>query len=470
MKVSPLVFFLYFTGCVSLPPAPPITPAQRVVWSKVKTGKFAWGIAASSYQYEDPGVPSSQKMYFQTDWETLIQSGKAPLKGNADYSWSYWKKDFDALKTIRPTHYRFSVEWARIEPQPGLYNEAAIRNYVNRVRQLKAAGIEPVVCLWHFTFPKWLYDKRRPAQSNWLHPLADSHWCAFVRKMVTAFGSDVRFYMPQNEPNGQLSTAYIVGLWPPARILDYKMYYRALNASVRQFRESVQMIRSLRKDAIIIAVEALPWWKRGYLDPGNLFYNMMQRLNLEHLDRVYDVCDVIGINYYYSQNATLFSVLSLKNRQGPNFSSMGWCIDPVALYKNIQFITHRYGKPVMITENGIAVDWDEKRLRYLSKHVAIVEMAKKAGYDVRGYFVWSLADNYEWHYGYKAKFGLCDVDRKTLDRNPRPSAFYFQALAAENSRVYTRKFSSIYLYWLYKKYDWLRRAHPRILPSERNMI
>ena len=455
-----LIFLLSLVGCVSLPPAPSITPAQRATWSKVKTGKFAWGIASSSYQYEDPAVLPSEKMYFQTDWDALVKSGKAPPKGNAIYSWSHWEKDLKALKEIKPTHYRFSVEWARVEPQPGVYNEAAIREYAKRARQLKAAGIEPVVCLWHFTFPDWLYDKRRPSQSNWLHPLADSHWRIFVRKMVTAFGSDVRFYMPQNEPNGQLSTAYLAGLWPPARVLDYKMYYRALDASVRQFRESAAIIRSLRKDAIIIAVEALPWWKRGPLDPTAFFYNLLQRINLEHPDRIYDVCDVMGINYYYSLTASPLSLIVMKHhQQGPTVSSMGWHIDPKALYKSIQFIADRYGKPIMITENGIATEEEGKRLQYIYDHIAQIELAKKNGYDLRGYFVWSLADNYEWHYGYEAKFGLCDVDPETEDRILRLSAFYYRDLVAQHPPVGSSKFQSTYLYWLKKKRLWHSCSH-----------
>jgi beta-glucosidase len=453
MALLPLFIILLLSGCVSLPPTPDVTTAQRVAWKKARTGEFAWGIAASSYQYEDPGVPPSDRMYFQTDWETLIEGGRAPIKGNADYSWTLWKKDLQALEKIKPTHYRFSVEWARIEPQPGVYNESAIRNYVNRARQLKAIGIEPIVCLWHFTFPIWLYDRRHPVRSNWLHPLADSHWRAFVTKMVRAFGSDVRFYAPQNEPNGQLTTAYIAGLWPPARILDYSNYRRALDASVRQFRESVAIIRSLRKDAVIISVEALPWWQHSRLDPGNVFYNMMQRFNFDHLDRTYDVCDVMGINYYYSQVAGLASLLTFKAHDGPCYSSIGWRIDPIGLYNNIEFVANRYGKPMMITENGVAVDRDSKRLDYIRKHIAMVELAKKNGYDVRGYFVWSLADNYEWHYGYKAKFGLCAIDPYSMDRILRPSAFYFRNIVSGHAE-YPRKFSSIYLYWLYNKQCW----------------
>ena len=124
--------------------------------------RFAWGISTASYQYEDPAVKPGDRDYFYSDWDILIEQGKAPAKGNALYSWTHFDKDLEALKKIGVTHYRFSISWPRVEPQPGVYNDEAIRGYVEMARRLKAAGIEPVICLWHFTFPSWLYDKRKP--------------------------------------------------------------------------------------------------------------------------------------------------------------------------------------------------------------------------------------------------------------------------------------------------------------------
>lgn len=105
---------------------------------------------------------------------------------------------------------------------------------------------------------------------------------------------------------------------------------------------------------------------------------------------------------------------------------MGWDIDPDGLYRQIRFIGERYGKPMMITENGIATKDDSKRIRYLREHLAAIVRAKSEGSDVRGYFHWSLADNYEWHYGYVATFGLSHMDPKTFDRLLKPSAWYYR--------------------------------------------
>src|SRR5690606_9060447 len=102
------------------------------------------------------------------------------------------------------THYRFGIEWARVEPRPGEFNEKAIRQYVRMARKLKAAGIEPVVTLWHFTFPDWLYDRKRKNRSDFLHPDVEQAWNRYVTKMVRALAPHVRIYVPQNEPNGAL--------------------------------------------------------------------------------------------------------------------------------------------------------------------------------------------------------------------------------------------------------------------------
>jgi beta-glucosidase len=425
-------------GCVNpINPLGKFDPTPKVgTVPRPNLGKdFAWGISTASYQYEDPAVQPGQKDYFTTDWDVLIDQKKAPPRGNALYSWSDFDRDLEALKKIRPTHYRFSIEWGRVEPEPGVYDEAAIRRYVTMARKLKALGIEPVVCLWHFTFPDWLYDHRKPGQSNWLHPDVRPRWNAYVAKMVRAMGPEVKFYAPQNEPNGQITTAYIVAQWPPAMTLAIGHYWKAIAASTGMFRDAAAIVRKENPRAKIISVEALPWWERAPLDPGGLIYNTMIHGNTDHLDRIYDVCDILGINYYYSQAPGPISLLAGPHRRGPNFTMMGWQIDPDGLYKEIQRVATRYGKPMMVTENGIATPNDPKRIWYMRNHLAAIGRAIRDGYDVRGYFSWSLADNYEWHYGYTATFGLSTMNPKTRVRELKPSALWFAKMIRDHRTV-----------------------------------
>lgn len=408
----------------------PLGPLDKAPENKARKlpgyAGFAWGISTSSLQYEDKAVAPGDRNYFVRDWDLLVKQGKAPVVGDALYSWSDWDKDLAALKKIGATHYRFSVEWARVEPQPGRYNEQAIQGYVRMCRKLKEAGIEPVVTLWHFTFPAWLTDPKDSSKTNWLHPLARERWNLYVDKIVRATAPYVNYYAPENEPNGQVLTAYIIGLWPPCHTLDFKGYKAATVASAGMFRDAAATIRKVKPSAKVLSVEALPWWKHGPLDPGGLIYNTVMHSNFDHLDRVWDVCDIIGFNYYYSQRAGPLSFLSEGSRHGPRYTMMGWKIDPEGLAKQIDLVGRRYDKPMMITENGIATKNEGKRLRYMRSHLGVIRRMMEKGYDVRGYFVWSLADNYEWHYGYVPKFGLCTMDPATRARVPKPAADYYR--------------------------------------------
>jgi beta-glucosidase len=429
MKLRHCLFLLLpllITGC-AIHPLGPLDKAPRHQAEKLTGYKgFAWGISTSSLQYENRAEKPGNPDYFLRDWDLLVQKKGAPVIGHALYSWSDFDKDLKALKKIGVTHYRFSIEWARVEPEPGHYNEAALAHYVSMCRKLKEAGIEPVVTLWHFSFPAWLTDPKDNNKVNWLHPLARERWNLYVSKVVRATSPYVTYYAPENEPNGQVLTAYIIGLWPPCHTLDFSGYKAATIASADMFRDAAARIKEIKPSAKVVSVEALPWWKHGPLDPGGLIYNTVQHSNFDHLDRIYDVCDIIGFNYYYSQVAGPLSFLSESYRHGNHYTMMGWRIDPASLGKQIRYVGKRYDKPMMITENGIATLNDPERIKYLHDHIAQIRKTMEEGYDVRGYFVWSLADNYEWHYGYVPKFGLTTMDPVTRDRLFKPSAYYYK--------------------------------------------
>lgn len=398
------------------------------------TNDFAWGISTSSYQFEDPAVTPGDPNWFETDWDAcLVKRGHAPPRGDALHSWSHFEKDLEALVRIGVTHYRFGIEWARIEPAPGHYNEDAIDRYVGMAQALHDAGIEPIVCLWHFTFPSWLYEERHRSRSNWLNPIARKRWQAFLEKVVPRFAPLVRTFVPQNEPNGQLSTAYLAGLWPPAKHLDFHDYHCALEECVAHFEDAVNVVRASRSDAQILSIHALPWWTHGELDAANFVFDETIRNSFEHLDRVASLCDLIGINYYFSQPASIVGFATLSSHRGPHYTEMGWLIDPEGLYRQIRFVGKRYGKPMMITENGIATESDPKRVHYHIEHLTAVKRAIDDGFDVRGYFVWSLADNYEWHWGYTAKFGICRMNPETFVRELKPSAEFYRDVIARST-------------------------------------
>jgi len=415
---------LLLGGCIT-PPLPPHLPK---VDHRVDTGPFWWGISSSSFQNEDRAEAPGSPNYFETDWDLFAKAKRVPPKHDEPYGWTEFDKDVAALKHIGVNHYRFGIEWARVEPKPGVYNEAAIRHYVEMARKLKAAGIEPVVTLWHFTFPDWLVTPGDPGKSRWLHPDMLEHWGPYVERMTKAMSPYVRVWAPQNEANGDLSLGYLSATWPPGLFLNFPAYSAAMRRSVTAFREAADIIHRSRKDALVMSIAALPYWIPTIFDPTGAYFNGMQQVNFRHLDQVADVCDLIGFNYYYTEYPDFTVLLALKLRQGRNFSLLGWIIQPRSLYKQIRAVCKRYRKPVVVTENGIATKRDLQRVRYLFNHMLEVKEALHDGLDVRGYFVWTLTDNYEWHHGYKAPFGLSSYDPQTGQLKLRPSALFYRGI------------------------------------------
>lgn len=424
---------LFLSGCV-MPPKPYQKPAAAEV-RPVKTGAFWWGTSTASYQNEDRGAPKDSPGYFKTDWDVFAEEGHIPPRGEeATFSWTHFDKDIEALKKIGVNHYRFGIEWARVEPRPGEFNEAAIRQYAAMARKLKAAGISPVVTLWHFTFPSWLYDTKAKSRSNFLHPDVEARWEEYVTRMVEALGPHVDVWVPQNEPNGALYIGYFGGHWPPGLLLTPGALKKAARVSADMFLGASRIIRERDPGALVMGIYSIPNWQRSHLqDPTGFVYNMMQRQNYDHLDRVAASMDLIGVNYYYSQVASARRfIVRPEGELSSNYTQNGWLIDPEGLHAVLLAVHNRYGKPIVISENGIGTQSEQKKIRYFREHVNQVRRAMVDGVDIRGYFPWTLIDNYEWAEGYAANFGLTHVDKSTMRLEIEPAGEWFRNFIAAN--------------------------------------
>ncbi len=419
-------------GCViapkpyKKPPGPARSP---------QTGKFWWGTSTASFQNEDRGVEPGSPHHFKTDWDIFAEEGLIPSRGDdATFSWSAFDKDVAALRELGVNHYRFGIEWGRVEPKPGVFNEAAIRQYVTMAKKLRAAGIEPIVTLWHFTFPDWLYDSKNKAESNFLHPDVEPAWREFVTRMASALAPHVRVFVPQNEPNGDLYIGYFGGHWPPGLLATPGALKKATNIAVRMFRDAAGIVRSKRPDALVMGIYSIPNWRRNFIqDPTQFVYNMMMRQNWDHLDRVADTVDLIGVNYYYSQDASALRFIKRPHGElTSNYTQNGWEIHPEGFHATLVDVWKRYGKPIVISENGIGTQSEQKKIRYFREHVNQMRRAMNDGVDIRGYFPWTLIDNYEWAEGYAANFGLTHVDRKTMRLVIEPAGEWFKNFVRAN--------------------------------------
>jgi len=422
-------------GCVTAP-GRYHPPAEATAPRPLPREKFWWGTSTASYQNEDRGVRPASPYYFQTDWDVYGKEGRAPVRGeDAMFSWTHFDRDLAALKKLGVSHFRFGVEWARIEPKPGVINEEALARYVHMARDLRAAGIEPIVTLWHFTFPDWLYDTQAKARSNFLHPDVKEAWRRHVTRVVGAMKPYVRIYVPQNEPNGALQLGWIAGHWPPGLLLHPFGYKKAMRVAADMFRDAAGIVRAQRPDALIMGIYSLPDWRRNrFQDPTALVYNIVQRQNFDHLDMVADTMDLIGVNYYYAQDASIRRFLSRGHGEmSSDYTQLGWEIVPEGLFNTLTQVNERYHKPVVVTENGLGTQSEQKRIRYTREHIAQMRRAMSAGVDVRGYFAWTLVDNYEWKEGWHGQFGLFSYDPNTMERILEPTGRWFSSYIKANA-------------------------------------
>ena len=418
---------LLLPGCIS--PTRQYTPPSGAVTLKpLPKEPFWWGTSTAPFQTEDKGCAPGSKWYFKTDWDHFAEEGGAPPRGDdAVFSWSEFDKDLAALKKLGVNHFRFGVEWARVEPRKGEINEAALRQYAQMARKCREAGIEPLLTLWHFTFPDWLYPKDK-SKANFLNPDVRTTWQAHVRRVVKATKSDVRIYVPQNEPNGALQLGWLAAHWPPGLLFHPGGYKKAMRVSADMFRDAASIVRQERPDALIMGIYSLPYWKKAkYLDPTRSVYNLMMHQNRDQLDMVADTCDLIGVNYYYSQQASaLRFIFRPSGEHNSGYTQLGWEIVPTGLYHVLVDVYGRYHKPIVISENGIGTQSGQKSIRYFREHIAQMRRAMNDGVEVQGYFPWTLVDNYEWTEGWgHAQFGLFAFDKKTHDRIPTPSAYWY---------------------------------------------
>lgn len=404
------------SGCQAayrLPPA----PVAIAITQPAKQPDFWWGVSTAAFQIEEPDPTRT----WATDWD--VWGDRGGLKTPRDQrvaSMKHMDRDVAALKALGVTHYRFGIEWARVEPSPGKFNDQAIANYVRSCRQLMDAGITPIVCLWHYTFPGWLADFNDPEKHGWLHPDAEAAWERFIRKVAPALPPGVTVFAPQNEPNAYaLMTAF--GEFPPGKRTSIAYYDKLIEKEIATFRLAARVVRELRPDAKIMSIQNVIDWEQDPLDPFAFWYNKAIDYNHRHLDGIKDDLDYLGFNYYAREVASPLAFALQALRFGSNVTDLGWFIEPDGLKRVIVNLASRYGKPLIITENGIADKSDAKRPDFLFAHLLAIREAIDAGYDVRGYFHWSLLNTYEWMMCYEPVYGLYAVE-KDKSLTPKKSA------------------------------------------------
>ena len=376
---------------------------------------FLWGAATAAHQVEGNNL--------NNDWwrlEQLASDYGVQPSGDALDSYHRYREDMQLLADRGFTAYRFSLEWSRIEPVPGKFSRAELAHYRRMIDTAHELGLEPVVTLHHFTHPLWFDDR-----GAWLGEGAVDAFVRYVEQACTILG-DVRWIITINEPNvlaithgGQRQVA-MGNTYPQNALPDQEIG----DALIAAHRAAAPVVRQLTGARVgwTIANQALT------ATAGNEAKYLIEDIYLE----VSRDDDFVGVQSYTSQPVDADGIVP--HPPAEDNTLMGWAYRPDALGIAIRHTHDVLGSdvPILVTENGIATDDDERRIAYTTVALSDLAAAIADGADVRGYLHWSLLDNFEWgHWG--PTFGLVAVDRDTFERRPKPSLDWLGGVARQNA-------------------------------------
>lgn len=405
-----------------------------------QTGKafpkgFWWGAATAAHQVEGNNVNSDFWRLEQAK-PTIFQEPS----GDACDHYHRYPQDIKLLAGLGFNAYRFSVEWARIEPEPGVYSQAEIEHYRRMAATCRENGLTPMITYHHFTSPRWL-----AAMGGWESAAAADRFLRFCERVTKGLGDLTGAACTFNEPNIPLLLRWMK--MPMPMDLAMGMMQAAAKASGAD-RFSVFLFGDPQKIGANMlathrrAVEAI---KSG---PGEFPVGVTLAMQDEQAvgpdnkrdekradvyDRWLETAskdDFIGVQTY--TRARVGADGDLPPEQGVELTQMGYEFWPEALEQTIRYAHAKAKVPVIVTENGVATDDDSKRIEYLRRALAGVQRCLDDGLAVRGYFHWSLFDNFEWVFGYRPKFGMIGVNRETQKRTVKPSAKFLGQVARRN--------------------------------------
>lgn len=438
---------------------------------------FLWGAATAAYQVEGSPLADGAGPNI---WHRFSHIPGNTVNGHtgdiACDHYNRWRDDVRLMKRLGLTAYRFSVAWARVFPDgTGAVNRKGLDFYQRLVDELLENGIKPNVTLYHWDLPAAIDDR-----GGWLHPDVASWFADYADTLFRALDDRVEMWATINEPWVVVDGGYLHGIHAPGH-RSVKEAPVATHNLLRAHGAAVSAYRAVGRHRIGIVVNLEPkypvtdrledreaarrgdaYMNRQYLDPlflgsypeemPELFGEAWPLIDPEDFTLIRQPIDFLGINYY-SRGLTksdptvpVTRAATVKN-PGATYTAMDWEVFPKGLTDILVWVRERYGKfPIYITENGSAfpdpdvahggrVD-DPQRVAYLRDHLAAVREAIARDVDVRGYFAWSLLDNFEWSFGYTRRFGIVHVNYQTLQRTIKESGhFYSEVIRSNGAKV-----------------------------------
>lgn len=440
---------------------------------------FLWGCATSAYQVE--GSPLADGAG-PSNWHRFVHTPGHVCDGDtgdvACDHYRRWREDVALMRALGMRAYRFSIAWSRVLPEGrGRVNPEGLAFYDRLVDALLENGIQPMITLYHWDMPAALDDR-----GGWLNPDSAGWFADYAQTVFRKLDDRVGLWTTLNEPWVVTDAGYLHGVLAPGHRSRYEPVIAAHNL-LRAHGAAVQAYRAEGRNNIGIVVNLEPkypatqkpddlaataradaYMNRQFLDPvflgrypeemRDIFGDAWRDWPQDDLAQIQQAIDFVGVNYYTR------SVARHDRRVWPQRVSgvlqkhamrteVGWEVYPQGLTDVLNWVTTRYGRPpIYITENGAAFYdppvaeggriEDPLRVAYLRQHLCAAQAAMRHGVDVRGYFVWSLLDNFEWAHGYAKRFGIVHVDYATQQRTPKDSAkFYADVIATHGAALQT---------------------------------
>lgn len=411
---------------------------------------FIWGTASAAHQVEGNNENSNFAW-----WEKQTDGNGVPRVKNGDRSivacdhYNRYPGDIRLMKALGTDAYRFSVSWSKIMPTETTVDTSVLDHYAAVCDSLIAHGIKPVITLHHFTHPIWFMEK-----GGFTEAANIDDFLAFAELVFARLSDKVAYWCTFNEPGVYVIAAYFNGNFPPGlndpekaaaayknMITAHVRLYDRLKATPEGRAAVIGIVKNFQHFDPMNEFGLLDWtiarmidasFNESFLEAfrsGRFKFAFPTLVKVDELiEGAAGKLDFIGLNYY-SHNAIDFSLnldkaLELKLYPGETPTDMDYTIYPEGIYRAVKRAS-TLEVPIIVTENGIADSVDDRRALFIERYIYAVHRAMEEGADVRGYFYWSLMDNFEWDLGYGMRFGLYQVDFDTQERTLREGSKKF---------------------------------------------
>ena len=445
---------------------------------------FVWGVASSAFQIEgkEEGDGAGRMI-----WDAFIEEGRIADGKNAEVTCDHmhrYPEDFKLMRLLGIKAYRFSVNWSRIMPEgTGRVNDKAITLYRNMIASMKENGITPYLTMYHWEFPQALQDR-----GGWLNEESIQWFGEYAKVIAENFSDICEYFITLNEPECFVGLGHLSGVHAPGKKMEYKETFQIAHNALRAHGQAVINLRKYAKRPIKIGyaptcsmaypesnkpedVEAArkvlfsfynpisnwTWNVAWFNDPVFLgkypevgleqFKEYLPKITEEDMKLISQPLDFMGQNIYNGY------IIRAGADGEPEFvplpeglpkTAAGWPVNPECLYWGIKFIYERYKLPIYITENGMSCHdivsgdgqvHDPNRITFLDRYLSALQCANDEGVDIRGYFLWTFLDNFEWEKGFSERFGIVHVDFATQKRIAKDSAFWYQKVMESNGKI-----------------------------------